>query len=312
MKNTSGEKATRREPEAQAGRQAARLHSFPLRPLFSILLILSISLSASACNQAAIQSQPPVTITIAGSTAMHPVLADLTNAFTNQHPNALFDLRGGGSRLGETWTGSGRADIGASTLFPPEAGDASSTENKLVHTPIGVDGIAVIVHPGNPIDGLTLAELRELYTGRITNWHALGGQEEDVLLISREDGSGTRALFDARTVADEAVALTSIVMPTSATVVEYVAAHPQAIGYVSRAYAYSTAQAQAGPAIKIIAIDGRLPTLDALAEQAYALAQPLYLVTDGPPTGAVRQFIDFALSPAGQEIVGAYHLPVRE
>jgi phosphate transport system substrate-binding protein len=276
----------------------------------------------TACDQAAVGSQPPTTVTIAGATAMRPVLTELTAAFTEQHPNVVFDLRRGGSTLGETWARAGQVDIGASTLLTtptatladPRSGATTAPQDELVRTPIGVDGIAVILHPANPIDALTLLELHDLYTGRIIDWVALGGAEENVLLVSREDGSGSRVLFEERTVGEEPVSLTSIVMPTSAAVVDYVAQHPGAIGYVTRAYVAGLLEDDgelAAPPVKVIAVDGELPTLAVLADQAYALPQPLYLVTQSTPAGVVRQFLDFVLSPAGQEIVARYHLPVR-
>ncbi len=290
----------------------------PLR----ILLLALFAMVAAACDQATVGSQPPTTVTIAGATAMRPVLTDLTAAFAEQHPNVVFDLRRGGSTLGETWARAGQVDIGASTLLTtPTAtladhrrGAAAAPDDDPVRTPIGVDGLAVILHPANPIDALTLLELHDLYTGKIIDWSALGGATESVLLVSREDGSGSRVLFEERTVGEEPVSLTSIVMPTSAAVVDYVAQHPGAIGYVTRAYVAGLLEENGelpAPPVKVIAVDGERPTRAALADQVYALPQPLYLVTKSAPAGVVRQFIDFVLSPAGQEIVGRYHLPVR-
>ena len=278
-----------------------------------------------------------MTVTIAGATAMQPVLRELSAEFSRQHPDVVFDLRGGGSALGEAAAAKGKVDLAASTLFPPGIVDSTNTAqsdsatpaaDELERTPIGLDGLAVIVHPDNPVDALTLLELRHLYSGRTIDWSELGGLAGDVALVSREDGSGSRALFDARVMDDEPVSLTAVVMPTSQAVVDFVAHNPLAIGYVSRAYVADLlgdgpASTNDTPAderavaseVKVVAVEGQLPTVDNLLAQRYALAQPLYLITGpssaGEHTDWVRQFIDFALSPAGQEIVGRYHARVR-
>jgi phosphate transport system substrate-binding protein len=158
-------------------------------------------------------------------------------------------------------------------------------------------------------------------------WTKVGGEAGEVLLVSREDGSGSRILFETRIMGEDRVALTAVVMPTSKDVVEYVAKHPQAVGYVSRAevaewieegdsteamaVAQASSVAAAAPQIKVLRVEGRLPTRSSLHSQEYALTQPLYLVSPGQPAGRIRQFIDFVLSPAGQVIVGRYDAPIR-
>jgi phosphate transport system substrate-binding protein len=309
----------------------------PYRPRQRSLLLAALFLFSTwlaACEQTGVGEAPATTVTIAGSTAMRPLLRELTAEFSARHPNVVFDLRGGGSTLGESWVQDGRIELAASTLLGAEEDEAASTaeqrnapgtapdtapgtasDSSLMRIPLGLDGIAVIAHPSAGVESLTLLELHDLYTGTILDWSALGGGEESVMLVSREAGSGTRQLFETRVMGDEPVSLTSVVMPTSAAVVDFVAENPGAVGYVSRAFVRSlldgTVDANA-PAVRVVAVDGALPTLPTLAEQAYPLPQPLYLVTAGPPTGVVRQFNDFVLSPAGQEIVARYHLPVRQ
>ena len=314
-----------------------------------VALIFFVATFLTACDQTAVGNAPSTTVTIAGSTAMRPLLRELTAAFTDQHPNVVFDLRGGGSTLGEGWAADGRVDIAASTLLVADGEDDTTTADTLVRTPVGLDGIAVIVHLTTGVEALTLLELHDLYTGKIIDWAALGGAEASVKLVSREAGSGTRRLFETRVMGDEPVSLTSVVMPTSAAVVNFVAENPGAVGYVSRAFVRGLLDVDgldvdgldvdgldvdgldvdgldadrldadrldaegemAAPPVRVVAVDGALPSLATLGDQAYPLPQPLYLVTLGPPTGVLRQFTDFVLSPAGQEIVGRYHLPVR-
>jgi phosphate transport system substrate-binding protein len=263
---------------------------------------------------------------------MQPALQALTAEYTRRHPNVLFTLNGGGSTLGEEMAMSGRVNLGASTLFPPA--EPTSAQRALVRTPIGVDGLAIIVHNSNIVEGLTTDQLRGLYSGTILDWSEIGGEAGEVLLVSREDGSGSRILFEDEVMQGEDVSLTAVVMPTSQDVVDFIAKTPNAIGYVSRALVMAqevSAVATATPPnliteavtptitatktpsvrVRVLPLDGELPTLAALRARSYPLIQPLYFVSRGQTWGIIRQFVDFVLSPAGQTIIRRYHLPVR-
>ena len=283
-----------------------------MRWLRGMMLGLALGL-VTACANTAVATPRPTIVTIAGSSALQPVLQDLTAEFTRAHPTILFTLRGGGSTLGEQQALERRINLGATCLFPPAA-DAPTA--RLTRTPIGVDGLAIVVHRSNLVDTLSMDQLRQLYSGEILDWGAVGGDGTEVVLVSREDGSGARRLFEDRVMNDQPVSLTAVVMPTSRDVVEYVAKTPSAVGYVSRGLVMASTNGNAGtatpePTVRVVAIDGSLPTLEALRDQSYPLIQPLYLVSMGEPRGATRQFTDFVLSPAGQAIIRRYHLPVR-
>lgn len=280
-----------------------RPHFIRLWPLLVFTLMGGM---LTACTQTAVSTPAPQTITIAGATSMRPVLHDLTAEYNRQHPNVLFDLRGGGSTLGEERVFRGEIDIAATTLLPKAE---ASTPDPLVRIPIGLDGVAIVVHASNPISNVTVTQLRDIYAGATLDWSAFGHDAGEILLVSREDRSGTRQLFDERIMGDARVSLTAVVMPTSADVVEYVGQHPQAIGYVSAGYVDETNGD--GQAVRVVPLEGMLPTAEAVFAQDYWLIQPLYLVTNGQPAGRVRQFIDFALSSPGQEIVARYHARVR-
>ncbi|MBX3000469.1 MAG: phosphate ABC transporter substrate-binding protein [Caldilineaceae bacterium] len=265
-----------------------------------------------ACQQSGLTPTEPVNLSIAGSTEMMPLLIALTDEFSNRHPHVIFSLRGGGSSLGESWVAEGRMDLAASTLLYED----SQLPNGLTRVPIGLDGIAVIVHASNPITGLTLLQLRDLYNGRALDWTDVGGEEGEVLLVSREDGSGTRDLFEERVMGEDGVALTAVIMPTSKDVIAYVATHPETIGYVSQAYARAVASTVLDdPAylerIRIIEIEEMLPDGDTIGTQTYHLSRPLFLLRRTQARGWPQQFIDFVLSPAGQRIVARYHVRIR-
>lgn len=308
-------------------RFALRLFTWPGYTLTAFYLLSLLLLAA--CEQAAVATPVPTTITIAGATAMQPVLLNLTDAFSHEHPNVLFHVRGGGSTVGEELLLAGQVDLAASSLLPatPLTPTLTPPSAPFVRIPIGIDGLAIVVHPSNPISTVTVLQLRELYSGRLLTWAELGSNAGEVVLVSREDGSGSRQLFEERVMGDEHVSLTAVVMPTSADVVAYVARNPQAVGYVSRAYVVAELDAQlptttgqqqstdTNPkpihAVRVVQLEGALPTRENLQTQRYFLTQPLFLLSRREPQGWSHQFVDFALSPAGQEIVAKYHARVR-
>lgn len=307
-----------------------RNHHHTLRSVVPVLCVLLPLLLMVGCEQAQIRANRPVTIAIGGATAMRPVLLDLSSEFSKQYPNVTFDITGGDSALGEERLRLKQVDLAASTLISSSVssdfapGDRSK---QFVRIPIGLDGLAIITHKDNPIENLTLVQLQELYSGRIWNWQELGGNDETVLLVSREDGSGSRAIFDERIMGETPVALTAVVMPTSDEAIEYVANNSGAIGYVSRAFvldllksAETAAAATNTPAppttgalanLHLIKVENQLPFTETLQNQSYFLIQPLYLVSTGQPRDMVKRFVDFALSPTGQAIVRRHHQPIR-
>ena len=286
-------------------------------------------LLTTSCQSTDVIAKAPVTVTIAGATAMQPVLYALTAEFSRQHPHLFFDIAGGGSTIGEERVWQGQVDLAASTLISPTLppGGTGTSTAKLFRIPIGLDGLAIIVHKENGLANLTLIELQELYSGRQWNWQAFGGQDAEVTLVTREAGSGAHTLFTERVMGQVPMALTAVVMPTSADVVDYVASHPTAIGYVSRAYVIDELVASApitatattttptaetkAVKVRVVSLENQLPTTAALQAQHYHLIQPLYLVSRDRPRDWAKQFIDFTLSPSGQAIIARYHLPIR-
>jgi len=237
-----------------------------------------------------------VRIKMAGSTSMQPLLEKLAIAYSKRHKHVSIDVEGGGSRLGMELARRQRVDLGAcSREFQEDKG--------LWSTSIALDGIAVIVHPQNEVDGLTLLQLRDIFFGRILDWRDVGGRAGGIVVVSREDGSGTRVAFEGMVMGEKRVTPTAVVMPSSQAVVEYVAGHPRAIGYVSLGYI--------SPQVKALEIEGVMPTPENVGRGEYHLIRPLLLLAAEPPTGEVKAFVDFALSPAGQAIVGERYGRVR-
>jgi phosphate transport system substrate-binding protein len=251
------------------------------------LLILLLAL-LPACNTT-VTPPPSVFLKVEGSTSMKPLLVSLATAYNTQHPLVTFDIQGGGSRLGQTLVETGQADIGMVSWSPPDLSD----EVRL--TPIAHDAIAIILNAQNQLDSLSLREVQDIFSGRLLNWQEIDGPALPIQVVSREDGSGTRAVFEAAVMEDNAVTPTAIVLPSSQAVVDFVAQNPNAMGYVSLSFIDDRVYA--------VPIDGVTPTLDSLTSGSYFLTRDLALITPKQHQPEVNRFIEFVLSPAGQAIV---------
>jgi phosphate transport system substrate-binding protein len=254
---------------------------------------------------------------------MVPLLRDLAAEFEAQHEGVIVVVEGGNTYQGVARVLQAEVDLGACTLLPPD---------DLWSAPLALDAIALIVHPDNPVGDLTLAQVRELFGGRISTWRQVGvAWDREVTAVSREEGSGVRLNFEGVAMPSQRAAngacrpaievddrparvrlspcpvgpvtSTAVVMPGSAAVVDYVSAHPGAIGYVSQG-ALSTQ-------VKAIRVEGVEPTSDAIEEGGYPFVQPFFLVASREPVGTARQFADFALGPVGQALVRRRYRPVR-
>ena len=297
------------------------LHASRLRRLLTHLILAGCLLTSCVLPRegGAVPAPAPVTLTVAGSTEMRPLLLELTSAYSDRHPNVQFTLLGGGSRMGEQWLSSGQVDIAASTAAYPEA----ETPAGLVRIPVGLDGIAVVVNTDNPVESLTMVQVRDLFGGRALNWEEVGGAAREVLLVSREGDSATRELFEERVMDEDQVSSTAVVMSTSGNVVEYVAAHRDAIGYVTSAYLSQTGMppssngenaSNAGTSeqpVKSVSVEGRVPYDADLVNYQYPLARALYLLFRQSGDPSIQKIVDFVLSEEGQAIIARYHVPIR-
>jgi phosphate transport system substrate-binding protein len=236
---------------------------------------------------------------ISGSTSMTPLLEDLARAYQTAHPNVSFEVRGGDSAMGVKDLHSGDTDLAAVSWTDP----SEPALPGLQAVPIARDGLMVIVHPSNKVSGLTILQLRSLYRGETLDWSALGGPTAEPEIISREDGSGDRLAFESMVMGGDRVTLDALVMPTAQTVADYVARHPAALGYISLA--------QARDDVRAVPIEGVIATPEQIQAGAYHLGRLLYLYADNDPSAAVRDFLDFVVSPPGQAIVTRYHAPLR-
>ncbi len=265
--------------------------------VIKIFLILFIT---SACTVSDTQTEL-TSLTIAGSTAMLPLIHDLAHAYERATPHVSIEIRGGGSQFGITATRSEQIDIGMSSR--PLRGDE---EQDLRATAIAYDGIAVIVNAQNTLEDLSLVNLRAVFSGEEWDWAFVGGAGGEIAVVSREDGSGTRAVFEGQIMKSSDVTPRAIVMPHSVAVVDFVSQNRNAIGYVSMSYlSNSTAK------VKALSLDSVALTAETIKSREYPLSRTLFLLTSSKPPREIESFIDFVLSEEGQAVVDKQYVSIK-
>jgi phosphate transport system substrate-binding protein len=233
-------------------------------------------------------------ISVVGSTTVQPVAEILAGAFESLHPDVVIDVQGGGSSVGVTSAGQGTADIG-NVSRDVKQDELDEFPGLVVHT-IARDGIAIVANPDVTVSDLTIEQVRGIFSGSIVSWAQVGGPDTPIVVVSREEGSGTRGAFE-ELVLGEGVLMTeaAILQPSNGAVLTTVASTPSSVAYLSFGYINSS--------VKTISIGGAAPTPENAASGAYPVVRPLNMVTNGEPEGLVRAFIDFIYSADGQAII---------
>lgn len=276
-------------------KQGIRKNSLRIKLLvFGLLAFAGLFVAGCSKQEAATStpSQPPAAtnhFTIAGSTSVQPLSEVLVEAFTAKNPAIKIDVQGGGSSAGIQSAKSGAAQIGSSSreLTAEEKGA------NLQEFIIARDGIAIIVHPSNPVVDLSVEDIRRIYSGQILSWSQFGGTDKQITIITREAGSGTRGAFEELVMGkNNPIIGKALVQNSTGAVRTAVASDPLAIGYVSLA--------SLNQDIKAIKINGIEATAASIDAGSYKLSRPFIYLTKDAPTGAVKAFIDFVLSSEGQ------------
>lgn len=251
-------------------------------------------------------------INCVGSTSVQPFAEMLSQEFDLLHTGQMVDVQGGGSTAGIQAVSENIAEIGtcSRSLKDEEAG-------KFTGITIAMDGLAMVVHKANTVDGLTRMQIRDIFRGSITNWKQVGGDDLSIRLITREEGSGTREAFvklvmeaGAKSAAKAAagpagnkhvanrICRKAMTQESNGAVKELVKHDRGAIGYMSLGLVKDE--------LKILAVDGVYPSLENVTTKRYPLMRPFLYVVKGTPGKGAQTFIDFTLSPPGQ------HLLVKE
>ncbi|KAF0126781.1 MAG: hypothetical protein FD189_1534 [Elusimicrobia bacterium] len=236
-------------------------------------------------------------ITAAGSTTVLPITQKAAEEFMKKNKDADIVIRGGGSGVGVASIIDGTCDIAAASraIKPAELEKASKKGRDLVAHVIAMDGISHILHPSNPVKGLTREQIKRLYTTRVKNWKEIGGPDLPVVVLSRDSASGTFEAFSELVLDKKKVRPDAIMQASNQGIASIVARTPGAIGYVGLGYITDS--------VRAISVDGVLPDRDAVVRNKYPIARPLFLYTAGKPEGLVKEFIDFIKGPEGRKIV---------
>ncbi len=265
-----------------------------LRLLLIGALLFSLSLAAG-CGQRqepAPENGEAITgsITVAGSTSVQPIVDVLAEEFMAQYPGTRIDVQGGGSSQGIETTISGAAQVGMSSreLKPEE-------QTQLTEYTLALDGIAIVVHPSNVVENLSMDQVREIYLGNITNWSEVGGSNAMIAVVSREAGSGTRGAFEDILMDKQDIYAGVIIQNSTGAIRQTVAGDRNAIGYIS----FVTLSEE----VKALSVGDTEATIENVQSGAYKVARPFLLLTKGEPTGLTKTFLDYVLGPLGQAIV---------
>jgi len=250
-----------------------------------LILMLAVALSLTACGGERGGPSSGSTVATDGSTSMEKVINILGEAFMETAGGAKFTYNPTGSGSGIQAVAEGRCDIGLSSRgLKDEEKDMGLTETVLAY-----DGIAVIVHPDNPVEDLSRDQIAAIYTGRITNWSQVGGRDLEIVLIGREAGSGTRDGFESITGTKGSCRYRQELTSTG-DVITTVASNPNAMGYTSLASVQDN--------VKTLKVEGVAPGEDTVKDGSYVVQRPFLLVTkEGVALSDTAQaFFDFATS----------------
>jgi len=247
------------------------------------------------------------TVTVSGSTSVQPLAQDLADVFNEIQPDIFVEIQGGGSSQGVKDVSDGISAIGNSSR------DLKDTEKTLGLTEhiIAYDGIAVVAHPSNPVTNLTKDQIQKIFKGEIKNWKEVGGNDAEILVVTREDGSGTRSAFEELLKLQETkdgntvsfMKSDALVADSNGAVKANVSSKNDAIGYTSLGYADET--------LKKISVDGVECTVENVKSKSYIISRPFLMLTKGELKPEVQAFLDFIKGDKGQEVVGEKYITIK-
>ena len=271
----------------------------------TILCCLGL-LFVAGCSR---RSQQADSVQIKGSDTMVNLGQAWAEEFMKANPDVSVAVTGGGSGTGIAALLSKTCDIAelSRELKPEEIAMAKEKGFDPKQITVALDGLAVVVHPANPLSQLTMEQLAAIFSGKVTNWKEIGGADLDIVVLSREVNSGTHVYFKEHVLrgmqkeSQAEFAANALMLSSSQAIADEVAQNPGAIGYYGMGYISPREKALA------IAKDAGSPyvppTIANVVSQAYPISRPLLMVTRGQPQGLVADFLDFVLGPEGQKIV---------
>jgi len=248
-----------------------------------LIAALSITLMTACVNN------QETHVIVSGSTSVQPYIEVLAEEYEFLHPEKAIDVQGGGSSAGIMAVESGIADIGMSSR------PLKDDELHLWVIQIAKDGLAMIVHPDNPVSNLSWTQVRKVYTGEITNWRELGGADKRIHIIAREEGSGTRGAFEDLVMREDRITPRAIVQSSNGAVRQLVSGDPDSIGFISLGLVDET--------VKALQLNGIAATRENVMDSSYTLYRPFLFIAKEEPTGYAAQFVEYVLSPEGKQLM---------
>ena len=240
------------------------------------------------------------TVVTAGSTSVQPLSEELAAAFMDANPGITVEVQGGGSGQGIKAIAEKIADLGALSREVKDEEKASVSKEFV----IAKDGVAVVVNPATKVENLTIEQIKKIYTGEIKNWSEVGGEDAPIVVVSREEGSGTRGAFteitkvmvkDAAGQEVDSTTKDALVQGSTGAVMQTVATTPNTIGYVSLG--------SLSDAVKALKVENVTPTTETVLSGEYKISRPFLYVAGGELSEAAQMYVDFVLSAEGQKIV---------
>ncbi len=276
--------------------------------LLIVIFVSSVSCSSSASAPTS-QKTPTAYIENKGSDTIVNLALAWAEQYQSEHADVLISVTGGGSGTGIASLLNGTVDIANASrqISPEEIADAKSKGIDPVEFVVARDAIAVIVNPENPVSHLTLQQISDIYSGKINNWREVGGDDRPIVRLSRETNSGTHVYFleTVLRLGDKnnktLFSTDTLLLPASEGIIYEIRQNPNAIGYDGLGYVPSdlkkvaVAENASGPFV--------LPSAETANNDTYPIARDLYMYTAGNPSGAVKAYLDWILSPEAQAIV---------
>jgi phosphate transport system substrate-binding protein len=261
------------------------------RLIFACLIVISV-VSMPACA-----GRDDTNVVIAGSTSILPYVEILAEEYRFLYPDNVVGVQGGGSSAGIKAIREQIADIGMSSR------SLNDDERDLWSAEIALDALAIIVHKDNPVENLTIEQVRAIYTRSITNWSEVGGRDARIHIISREEGSGTRSAFQELVMADEFISQRAVVQNSNGAVRQVVSGNLDTIGFISLGLALEAPEPGRRGGVKPLMLDGIKAEQENVLNGSYELYRAFLFVSEEEPAGSVKHFVDFILSEAGQKIL---------
>ena len=263
-----------------------------IKLLAGVMIIAMTGAVFVGCGNNSASNEGKVTITVSGSTSVGPLMEKIAEKYEEENSDVSIEINQTGSSAGIKDAMDGISDIGLSSR------DLKGEEaSKVQSTVLAYDGVAVITNTSNPVKELTIEQIRDIFTGKITNWNQIGGNDSPIVVVSRETGSGTRTAFEEGVgYSEEELVKTATISKGNGDVKTTVSTNENAIGFVSFEYL--------DDAISAININGIKPTAENVKVGSYVLSRPFLAVTNEQYiTEDTKNLIDYITGKEGQQIV---------